>query len=244
MNLIVDIGNTRTKFAVFKDGELQELHYTQDRNEFVLLPQLLEKYPELDKAILSATGEISEALYDRLNENLALIPLSHHLYLPFKNEYKTPTTLGLDRIALVSAAAKHYPGKNVLVIDAGTCITYDILQADGVYRGGAISPGLHMRYKAMHNYTANLPLLEPMAVSNYQGETTANAMHAGAFRGLLGEINSAIKETSGRFDDLTVILTGGDAQFLLDHLKNGIFANSNFLLEGLDFLLELNSLHE
>ena len=244
MNLIVDIGNTRTKFAVFKDGELQELVYAQDRNEFVVLPQLLEKYPELEKAILSATGEISEALYDRLNENLALIPLSHHLILPFKNEYKTPETLGLDRIALVAAAAKHYPETNVLVIDAGTCVTYDILEEDGTYKGGAISPGLRMRYEAMNEFTANLPKLEPEPADDYQGGSTAEAMHAGAFRGLIGEINGAIAESEERFANLTVILTGGDAQILRDHLKNGIFANSNFLLEGLDFLLELNALHE
>lgn len=244
MNLIVDIGNTRTKFAVFKDGELQELVYSSDRNEFVVLPRLLEKYPDLEKAILSATGEISEALFDRLNENLALIPLSHHLILPFKNLYKTPETLGLDRIALVAAAAKHYPDSNVLIIDAGTCVTYDILEADGSYRGGAIAPGLQMRYDAMHHFTAKLPQLEPQPADDFQGGSTEEAMHAGAFRGLVSEINGAIKESSERFDDLTVILTGGDAQILRDHLKNGIFANSNFLLEGLDFLLELNALHE
>ncbi|ARV12418.1 pantothenate kinase [Gilvibacter sp. SZ-19] len=244
MNLIVDIGNTRTKFAVFKDGILQELKYSEAGTESQQLEQLLEQYPQLEKAILSATGHIPDALYNGLNQALALIPLSHRLLLPFKNLYATPETLGLDRIALVAAAAKHFPGQNCLVIDAGTCVTFDLLEADGSYRGGAISPGLRMRYEAMHHFTANLPLLDPQQIESYQGDSTANAMHAGAFRGLIHELNGAIDETKARFDDLTVILTGGDAQILRDHLKNGIFANSNFLLEGLDFLLELNALHE
>ncbi|NQX77186.1 type III pantothenate kinase [Gilvibacter sp.] len=244
MNLIVDIGNTRTKFAVFHDGALQELKFADQGAESKVLDELLENYPQLEKAILSATGHIPDPLYNKLNQSLALIPLSHHLLLPFQNKYATPETLGLDRIALMAAAVKHFPGQNVLVIDTGTCMTFDILEADGSYHGGAIAPGLRMRYEAMHHFTAKLPLLEPKALETYQGSSTADAMHAGAFRGLVHELNGAIDETKARFDDLTVILTGGDAQILRDHLKNGIFANSNFLLEGLDFLLELNALHE
>ena len=160
--------------------------------------------------------------------------------IPFINDYATPKTLGVDRIALVSAAKDQYEGKDVLIIDVGTCITYDFMNARGHYKGGAISPGINMRYKALHDYTEKLPLLDANIPQNILGNSTQTSIHSGVLYGVTLEIDGVISQYRQDFEDLTVILTGGNAHFLLDRLKNSIFANQNFLLEGLNFLLEPN----
>ncbi|MCV6629972.1 MAG: type III pantothenate kinase, partial [Flavobacteriaceae bacterium] len=152
----------------------------------------------------------------------------------------TPNTLGIDRIALVSAAYAKYPNQNVLVIDAGSCITYDILSANGDYLGGAIAPGIEMRYKAMHQYTTKLPLLRQKEPEHFIGDSTEKSMHVGVSFAIFCEIEGLLTEYKQYFKDLTVILTGGDAEFLSKRLKSSIFANLNFLLEGLNYLLEYN----
>ena len=160
--------------------------------------------------------------------------------LPFKNLYSTPKTLGIDRIALVCASVGEFPDNNVLIIDAGTCITYDFINSKNEYLGGAISPGVRMRYKAMHNQTANLPLLTTEVPKQIIGDSTANSMHSGVVNGVLNEIDGTISQYKEKYQDLTVILTGGDAKMLSKQLKSSIFANSNFLLEGLNFILQFN----
>jgi len=127
-----------------------------------------------------------------------------------------------------------------LIIDAGTCITYDFLSATGEYLGGGISPGINMRYKAMHQHTAKLPLLEPKEVYDFIGATTEGSIHSGVLYGIVGEVDGIIDQYNERFKHLTVILTGGDAHFFGKRLKNSIFAHSKFLLEGLNNLLEYN----
>jgi type III pantothenate kinase len=159
---------------------------------------------------------------------------------PFKNSYATPHTLGVDRIALATAAFYHNPKGNTLVIDAGTCITYDMLNDYGEYLGGAISPGLYMRYKALHEQTSKLPLLEPTDLVDFIGNSTESSIHSGVVNGMCQEIDGVIDQYKSRFTDLTVILTGGDALFLSKRLKNTIFADSKFLLTGLNYLLEYN----
>ena len=129
----------------------------------------------------------------------------------------------------------------VLIIDAGTCITYDFIDSKNNYLGGAISPGVYTRYKSLNNLTANLPLLKPRSVKNITGNSTAKSMHSGVVKGVLLEIDGVINTYKEKYEDLTVILTGGDCKFLSKQLKNSIFANSNFLLEGLNYILEFNS---
>jgi type III pantothenate kinase len=141
---------------------------------------------------------------------------------------------------LVSAASKLYPSQNVLVIDAGTCITFDIINSENEYLGGAISPGLQMRYQAMNTFTENLPLLEPEEDVDLVGNTTIKSMQSGVIFGITSEIDGVISMYNSQFKDLTIILTGGDSQFLCKRLKNSIFANSNFLLQGLNYILEFN----
>ncbi|MCW9037866.1 type III pantothenate kinase, partial [Altibacter sp.] len=196
--------------------------------------------PGLEHCIIASAGQLSEHQQAKLKQRISVFELSHDAHLPYTNKYSTPTTLGVDRIALVSAAARKFPKKNVLVIDAGSCITYDFLSAENSYLGGAISPGIEMRYKAMHTFTAKLPLLDTSTPKKLIGDSTATSMHSGVIHGVLHEIEGFIQAYSEKFSDLTIILTGGDTQFLRDSLKNDIFANSNFLLEGLNYILELN----
>ncbi|NNK40613.1 MAG: type III pantothenate kinase, partial [Winogradskyella sp.] len=160
--------------------------------------------------------------------------------LPFINKYETPKTLGVDRIALVSASVLHFPDQNVLIIDAGTCVTYDFITNDNNYIGGAISPGLSMRYRALNTFTAKLPLLNVQQPKSVVGKTTESSIHSGVVNGIVLEIDGVIDQYKEQFGDLTVILTGGDGKFLSNQLKNSIFANSNFLLQGLNYILQFN----
>lgn len=244
MNLIVDVGNHQIKLAVFKKNSIVEHRACAPKSALKEVQELLKKYPLIKRGIVAASGSSPKDLLEFLNKQIGLFVLSHQAKVPYKNAYTTPATLGLDRVALAAAAAEQYPNKNVLVIDAGTCITYDFLDANNTYLGGAISPGLYMRYNALNHFTAGLPSLTPERQVELIGDSTNAAIHSGVIYGMLSEIQGFIARYKEEYTDLTVILTGGDLVFLLDHLKNGIFANSNFLLEGLNYLLELNTLHD
>ena len=171
---------------------------------------------------------------------MEVIFMSADLSFPVKNNYQSPNTLGFDRLALASAARVQYPDKAVLVIDCGTCVTYDFIEANGAYNGGAISPGLSMRYKAMNAYTKALPELKAEVPLGRYGATTETSMHHGAFFGLVHEINGFVNQYRRYNADLTTILTGGDLEILRDHIKNDIFAHPNFLLLGLNEILLIN----
>lgn len=241
MNLIIDVGNTKVKLAVFKKHKLVKKVSALHENVLDEIKKLLKDYKDLQHAIISSVGKISGEDFEQLNNSLNLLVLNSLTKIPFKNCYETPTTLGADRIALVSASVSKFPDKNVLIIDAGTCITYDFITNDNEYLGGAISPGIKVRYKALHNLTANLPLLETKFPKNLIGNSTSESIHSGIINGILKEIDGIVLEYEKKYQDLTVILTGGDAKFLSKQLKSSIFANSNFLLEGLNFILEYNT---
>lgn len=241
MNLVIDVGNTLLKLAIFQKNKLEFKKTCLKKDFLELLGEAFEAFPGITKCIVSSVGQLTDRQLLKLKQRVPVLELSHELSLPFTNTYSTPKTLGVDRIALVSAAAKIFPKRNVLIIDAGSCITYDFLSEDNAYLGGAISPGIEMRYKAMHTFTAKLPLLEASSPKMMVGNTTATSMHAGVVHGVLFEIDGFISAYIEEFNDLTIILTGGDAHFLRDSLKNDIFANSNFLLEGLNYILELNN---
>ena len=241
MNLIIDIGNTFAKLAVFDNDKIvYSIRFGLE--SFVKEIKItLKMYSKIESSIVSSVGKLKSTDILFLKSKFDVLELNSNTLLPFHNRYKTPKSLGVDRIALVSAAAKFYPRKNVLIIDAGTCVTYDILTANNDYLGGAISPGIQMRYTSLHNLTANLPLLEPQSPKNMIGSTTKNAIHSGVVFGLIHEIDGVIETYNQEFADLTVILTGGNAKFLSKQLKSSIFANSNFLLEGLNYILQYNS---
>ena len=243
MNLIIDVGNSFVKLAVFKDGKLTVKHKVKSKDVLKTLRQIRREYKNLQNTIISSVGRLRRADINYLNKYFKVLSLTSETKIPFKNLYSTPKTLGIDRIALVCASIEQFSDKNVLIIDAGTCITFDFITNNNDYLGGAISPGIRMRYKALHNFTANLPLLETEKPKMDIGNSTADAMHLGVVQGVLFEIDGAIQKYKLKYSDLTVILTGGDTKFLSKQLKSSIFANSNFLLEGLNYLLQYNS-HE
>lgn len=242
MNLIIDIGNTSTKLAVFSKNKIIYKKRTSQKELFERIDSLLLKYKNIKKGIISSVGKLTVNDIEELKSKIKLLELSHKLNFPFNNLYKTPKTLGVDRLALVSASVKEFNNSNVLIIDAGTCITYDFITKENNYLGGAISPGLFSRYKSLNNLTANLPFLKPRIIKNIIGNSTTQSIHSGIINGVLFEIDGVIDTYIAKYQDLTVILTGGDSKFLSKQLKNGIFANSNFLLEGLNYILEYNTL--
>jgi type III pantothenate kinase len=241
MNLIVDVGNTYVKFAVYNKGKLIE-KVLGELNDFEnCVADVLKHHLDINQAIVSSVGKLKASHLSTLEKRIKVLRLSHELKLPFKNLYATPKTLGVDRIALVSASVQQFPDHNVLIIDAGTCITYDFINTKNEYLGGAISPGIRLRYRTLNNLTANLPLLETEMPKDILGNSTQNSIHSGVIFGVLKEIDGIIDDYVKKYSDLTVILTGGDTKFLSNQLKNSIFANSNFLLEGLNFILEYNT---
>lgn len=240
MNLIIDVGNTRIKLAVFKNSEL--IHTESITNKYLVdkAAVLIKKFG-CTNAIISSVGSIKKTQIEALQTEVSLIKLDYKTKIPFKSNYATPKTLGVDRIALVSSAISNFPKRNVLVIDAGTCITYDFVDASGIYEGGAISPGIEMRYKSLHKFTNGLPLLNPTYINELIGNSTESSIHLGIIIGVISEIDSFINQYRKKNKDLTVVLTGGDTNFLSNRLKNGIFANPNFLFEGLNNILTYNS---
>ncbi len=241
MNLIIDVGNSFVKLAVYSKNKLK-LKKVVEINVFLKhIISIKSKYNKLTDAIISSVGRLKDEDVKVIKKLFNLLVLDSTTKLPFANLYRTPKTLGVDRIALIGASISQYPEKNVLVIDVGTCITYDFINFNNEYLGGAISPGLSMRYKSLNNLTANLPLLDYEIPNTITGNSTEQSIHSGVVNGVLFEIEGVIQKYKLKYPDLTVILTGGDTNFLSKQLKSSIFANSNFLLEGLNFILQFNT---
>jgi len=240
MNLIIDVGNTRIKAAVFENDSLIALFVFEEKDVVQNVQKIVSKYSIL-KGIISSVATISNTTLKKIKELLPLVDLNAATKVPFNNLYKTPKTLGVDRIALVARAVEKYPNRNVLIIDVGTCITYDFVNSAKEYLGGAISVGLKMRYTALHKGTSKLPLLELEEAENFIGNSTESSIHSGVIYGVLNEIEGVIEQYKRKKKDLTVVLTGGDTNFLAKQLKSGIFANPNFVLEGLNTILTHNN---
>ncbi len=236
MNLIIDVGNTRIKTAVFSNKELIHTENFTTENFLEKLSEIIENH-NCKNAIISTVGDIEKTKIKELHTIINLMELNSNTNIPFKNKYSTPKSLGVDRIALVAAAVFKYPNTEVLIIDAGTCITFDFVDGKGSYHGGSISPGIKMRYKSLHEFTENLPLLEPENRIQLIGNSTESSIHSGVINGVINEIDSTINQYRKKNKDLTVVLTGGDVNFLANKLKNGIFANPNFLIDGLNAIL-------
>lgn len=236
MLLAVDVGNTKIKAAVFEGTVLLEKFVFDKSDVLKNIENIFFQYDKIRQTVLSSVGKDNAALFSELEKRSKLVVIGHDSKFPFSNKYGTPATLGIDRMVLSAGAVVRYPGKNRLVIDAGTCVTYDFTDSNDNYLGGAISPGLQLRYNAMHNFTAKLPLLYPEMPEEYIGNSTAASMHSGVVNGMLHELEGFVRQYNEQYQELTIILTGGDAEFLAKRLKNTIFANSNFLLESLNLL--------
>ncbi len=240
MNLVIDIGNTKVKVAVFELDTIITAVVCEEINLVKELKRISNQYA-FKRSIVSSVKDINEEYLEELQKLPFLILLNTDTPLPFKNLYATPSTLGNDRIALAAASVCIHPFKNTLVIDAGTCITYDFINAKNEYLGGAISPGIAMRYKSLHQYTGNLPLLSKNEEFNIIGTSTKSSIHSGIINGISCEIKGVIAQYKQDFGDLTIVLTGGDTKFLSKQLKNSIFAHQNFLLRGLNKILTFNN---
>ena len=233
MILTIDVGNTNVKVAVFKQFNIIDKFVFQ-KNSFQNNFQIIfKKHPNHTKAVVASVSMLNEKDSVWLKNQIEVIEINVDSIFPFKNKYTTPTTLGVDRMVLASGAVLHYPNQDVLIIDAGTCVTYDFVTNKKEYLGGAISPGLRLRYNALNDYTAKLPLLENNSPDNYIGNSTDASIHSGVVNGLCYEIEGFISEFSVKNKQFTIILTGGDAIFLANRLKSTIFADENFLLKSL-----------
>ena len=238
MILTIDIGNTRIKSAVFEKDNILELFVFDAELLQKKILIILEKYAQIEVLVVSSVGNIDKEAFLFLENRVKIEWISHQYPFPFKNKYETPATLGIDRMILAAGAVLQFPDQNRLVIDAGSCVTYDFIDVYDNYIGGAISLGLRLRYKALHTYTAKLPLLEEKYPINYIGTSTPEAIHSGVVNGLVYEIEGFIRQYESKYSKFTIILTGGDAEFLAKRLKNTIFANSNFLLESLNLTFQ------
>lgn len=233
MILTIDVGNTNVKVAVIKQFNIVEKFVFQKNNFQNNFQIIFKKHPNHTKAVLASVSKLDEKDIAWLKNQLDVIEINADSIFPFKNEYTTPNTLGIDRRVLASGAVLQYPNQQVLIIDAGTCITYDFISNKNEYLGGAISPGLRLRYQALHDYTAKLPLLENNLPEDFIGNSTNQSIHSGVVNGLCYEIEGFISEFSVKKEQFTIILTGGDANFLANRLKSTIFADENFLLKSL-----------
>jgi len=230
---VIDKGNTRLKVGIFTSlNELIKSATVMNMDEC----ELLFNEFSVNSVLISNSGsdiEITDKTRSYLN-------LNTQFNLPFINLYQTPNTLGTDRIAALSAAVSLFPNTNVLIFDLGTCLTIDFINEKGEYKGGNISPGLNMRYKAMHEFTSKLPLVEINSYSELMGNCTQNALSNGGKLGLKFEIEGYINYYQQQYSNLQIVLTGGDIQHLDITQKNKIFADPNFVLHGLYHLLILN----
>ncbi|WP_378186427.1 type III pantothenate kinase [Aquimarina sp. W85] len=240
MNLVVDIGNTSVKIGVFLEEVLIHHKSFQIKDFQEVIAFVFSEFDGIEAAIICSVGSLPKKDLFFLKKKTKTLVLNEDTAIPFKNLYSTPHTLGVDRIALIAAAVYHNRGQNVLIIDAGTCITYDFKNKNEEFLGGAISPGIYLRYRSLHQHTAKLPKLSLTTPNQLTGDSTISAIHSGVVNGVVYEINGVIEEYCNIYGDLTVILTGGDAHFLSKRLKNSIFATSNFLLEGLNYILAFN----
>lgn len=238
VNLIIDQGNTTTKVALFCEDELKYT-ITVTKLEKQLIETLLDKYQVLS-CIYSSVVDVPSSFLDYLYKRISRFYfLDAETPLPIKVEYGTPQTLGHDRIAGVVGAFYEKPGCNVLIIDAGTAITYDLLLQDS-FVGGNIAPGIKMRLKALNYFTGKLPLIEKIGDSPLIGTDTETAIRSGVIHGILFEIEGYIRELKTIYPDLLIFLTGGDAFLLAEKLKTPIFVDKNIVLKGLNRILYYN----
>ncbi len=240
MNIVIDKGNTLCKLAVFgEDSEPIEV-LVSPAGDKACLGKVLDKYKPKACIISSVTTfdeDIKQILKDRIP---FVLELNHSTPLPVKNAYETPETLGMDRIAAAVGAWSIQPGRDCLVIDMGTAITYDIVSKDGVYEGGNIAPGLNLRLKALHEFTGRLPEVAAKADFEIFGRNTEKAIRAGVMQGIVHEVNGYYDHYKEKFPDLFAFLTGGDLIYFAEKLKNGIFVSGNLVLIGLNKILNYN----
>ena len=237
MKLIIDIGNSVVKIALFKHKKLlrsAQLENCSLKNVGNFLAKEI-----VSKTIISSVKNIDKVTLEVITKYKALV-LDEKTALPIKVNYKTPKTLGHDRVAAVVAASCSNKDKNCLVLDFGSCLTIDFINADKEYIGGRISPGIMMRYNALHQFTDKLPLCKMTNTQNLIGNDTISSINSGVQEGIISEVITVIDAFRKENEDTVVILTGGDCFFFEKALKNSIFANPFLVMEGLNEILDYN----
>jgi type III pantothenate kinase len=238
MNFVVDFGNTRIKAAIFDGSYLQHSYIFNSVQELI---KGLEQMPDFNNCLIASVTNVHEEFIKCLPKSVNTVIFSSTTPIPLNNLYKSAATLGSDRIAASVGAYSFYPNQNVLTIDAGTCLKYNFVNEHNEYLGGAISPGLTMRLKAMNAFTHALPLIEmDKNFVDLIGTDTKNSMLSGALIGAVAEVDGIISKYLLNYANLQVVLTGGDADYLGKQLKNRLFANQNLLLYGLNTILNYN----
>lgn len=239
MELIIDIGNSNAKLAVFDNGKIVEV-LRGSNHSLDCLPLLYNKYP-IKRGIYATVITLSNTIRKQLGKlPFPIMQLTKDTPVPITNLYHTPETLGMDRIAAVVGAHDQYPDRNLLVIDAGTAITYEFIDAKGCYHGGNISPGMYTRFKALNICCDKLPLIHKTGEKPEFGYNTETAIRAGVIRGIEFEINGYIAMMQKKYSDLLVFLTGGEDFSFDTNLKNIIFADRFLVLKGLNRILNYN----
>ena len=242
LNLIIDIGNTRTKIAIANKNNfvLKETFPTKELN--AALDEIIHRFSNLKTGILSSVINTPQEIIKRLNNSCDLIVFDSTTEIPIKNNYQNPETLGKDRLAAAIGAWSNFKNSNTLIIDAGTCLKVDFINSSNEYCGGMISPGLNMRFKALNAFTDKLPLITDFHKEvEITGNTTTNSLLSGVINGMNFEINGFINHYLKKHPDLKVVTTGGDINFFELEPKNCIFARPDLILEGLNEILLFNA---
>ena len=238
--LAIDAGNTALKVGVFQKGELI-LVKRFSQNESAELVALKKAYENVSCILSSVRSEEETKRITSLFTDCLLV--NHSSLFPIKFAYKTPETLGIDRICNAVALASICPNQKVVSIDIGTCIKFDFVDENGIYQGGSISPGIKLRYKSLNDYTANLPLIENRAETSLIGMSTIESIQSGVLNGIQAEINHLIERYMVEFGDLTFFMSGGDAQCFDIPRKNNIFVDENLTLKGIYQIFLFNAHH-
>ena len=239
MNLAIDIGNTLVKLAVFDKGQLTDFQIHED----ITLPALqayTDAHAGIEAVILATVRDYPPGVEHYLQKNYRFLVFNTAMAVPLETSYATPSTLGADRLAAAVAAHALMPSADILVVNAGTAITYDLITAAGEHLGGAISPGLMMRYKALHTFTGRLPLLDEIGDTPLIGKTTAGSILSGVLNGTLAEVDGMIARYRLSYPGIKTIMSGGDNNYFDKRLKNKTFAIPNLVLTGLNIILDYN----
>jgi type III pantothenate kinase len=239
MNIVIDIGNSFKKVSVFHKND-EVFNSVKENLDTDFLSDVLKKYRIAAGILSSVSGDVKNIVNYLQKKLTRFVVLTHTTRLPYINNYQTKETLGKDRLAGIAGAFALYPDENVLVIDAGTAITYDVITKSGEYIGGNISEGLEMRFKALHQFTHQLPQLKPVEDWDKLGNSTDSAIIAGVQNGILMEVEGTIDLLKSKLYPLKVIITGGNARFFDNKLKNTIFVVPNLISIGLNSILNYN----
>lgn len=239
MDIILDLGNTNQKIACFDNNQIIDLkQYTKITQEVV--EETARNYGPFRNGILSSVIDHPSVLEDSLSALCPLLILNEHTPLPVRNGYQTPGTLGKDRIAATIGGHSIFPGSDILVIVAGSCLTYDFITSEAVYEGGAISPGLTMRFSALHTFTGKLPFIEKTGPVPLTGDTTETSIRSGVVNGIVAEAEGIVARYRLQHPDIKILISGGDGVFLANRVNFRNFAVPNIVIIGLQKILAFN----